>query len=253
MSARVAVVTGAGSGVGLASAEGLSADGWAVVGVDLSERPAALDAVGELDWVRGDVTAADTWAEAVETARRRDPRGAGALVACAADMVVDTFLDTSLDAFRRLFEINVLGTVRGMQALIPAMRERGAGAIAVVCSVDSLYTEAGMVAYAASKAALLQAVRSAALEYSVDGLWVNAVCPGAIDTPLLHRALATGDDPAGELAAATARIPAGRILRPHEVAAVLRFMVSDAAAGMSGAAIAVDGGLTATYDYRPGS
>jgi NAD(P)-dependent dehydrogenase (short-subunit alcohol dehydrogenase family) len=106
-----------------------------------------------------------------------------------------------------------------------------------------------MTAYAASKAALLQIVRSAALEHSRDGLRINAVCPGAIDTPLLQRALDTADDPEGVLAAAIRRIPAGVMLRPEEVASTLRFLISDDASGLSGAAIAIDGGLTTTYDW----
>jgi len=108
-----------------------------------------------------------------------------------------------------------------------------------------------MSAYSTSKGALLQIVRSAALEHSRDGLRINAVCPGAIDTPLLARAVSTSDDPEATMAAAVRRIPAGVTLRPDEVSSVLRFLVSDAASGMSGAAVAVDGALTVTYDWAP--
>src|SRR5690606_9199600 len=101
------------------------------------------------------------WDAVVAACARRDPRGPDALVACAGTIVVRPFLRTALDDFRRLFEINVLGVVRGMQALIPAMTARGGGAIAVVCSVDSFAVEEEMSAYATSKAALLHAVRSA--------------------------------------------------------------------------------------------
>jgi NAD(P)-dependent dehydrogenase (short-subunit alcohol dehydrogenase family) len=251
VSTRVAVVTGAAQGVGLAAVEGLREDGFVVVGVDLADAPPAQAEDAGVEWVAGSVADTGTWARVVELATRRDPAGASALVACAADHVVAEFLDTTPAQFTRLFEINVLGVLHGMQALIPAMVARGSGAIAVVGSVDSLYTEQGMAAYSASKAALLQVVRSAAVEHSRHGLRINAVCPGAIDTVFLRRALEVSPDPDGDLAAATARIPAGAILRPDEVASVLRFLVSDAASGMSGAAVAVDGGLTATYDYAP--
>lgn len=247
---RLAVVTGAGSGVGRATVAGLAEDGFRVLGVDLAEPPGEL-AVEGLEWVQGDVTDPATWEAVSARVEELDPAGAEALVSCAADMIVEPFLTTPAREFQRLFDVNVLGTVLAMQALIPAMQRRGRGYIAVVCSVDSLYTEMGMVAYSASKAALLQTVRSAAIEHSAEGLRVNAVCPGAIDTPLLRRALEEAPDPEAELAGATTRIPAGVILDPAEVAAVLRFLVSDGASGMSGAALAVDGGLTATYDYRP--
>jgi NAD(P)-dependent dehydrogenase (short-subunit alcohol dehydrogenase family) len=243
---RVAVVTGAASGVGLATAEALRDDGLIVVGIDLAEAPAGL---AELNWVTGDISAQGTWDRAAERARFHDPLGARCLVAAAADIVVSPFLQTEPDAYRRLFEVNVLGTLRGMRTLMPAMVERGQGSIAVVCSVDSLYTEEGMSAYAASKAALLQVVRSAALEHSADGLRINAVCPGAIDTALLQRHFDSTPDPAATRAATVRRIPTGQIAAAEEVAAVLRFLVSDAASGMSGSAVTVDGGLTTSYDF----
>lgn len=238
---RVAVVSGAASGVGRATVAALRADGYAVVGVDLAH--------GDGPWVAGDVTAPETWQRVLEAVNDHDPHGAAAFVSAAADIVVAPFMATTPEDFGRLFDVNVLGTLRGMQALMPAMIKRRRGAIAVVCSVDSLYTEDGMSAYSASKAALLQLVRSAALEHSAQGLRINAVCPGAIDTPLLHRSVAGSDDPEGILAAAVRRIPAGQMLQPEEVASVLRFLVSDAASGMSGAAVAVDGALTVTYDW----
>jgi NAD(P)-dependent dehydrogenase (short-subunit alcohol dehydrogenase family) len=240
---RVAVVTGAGAGVGRATCAMLREDGYSVVGVDLVEP-------GD-DGVTGDLTAQATWDAVREVVRRRDADGAACLVCAAADVVVAPLLETRPEEFRRLFDVNVVGVLRAMQALVPDMVRRGRGAVAVVCSVDSLYTEDGLSAYAASKAALLQVVRSAALEHSGDGLRVNAVCPGAIDTAFFRRALEATGDPEAALAQAVARIPSGEILRPEEVAAVLRFLVSEAASGLSGAAIAVDGGLTTTYDYRP--
>ena len=246
---RAAIVAGAASGVGLATVEGAIADGFVVVAIDRAGCPAALADRAALHWVTGDITSDATWDHAVALARSIDPAGAQCLISCAGDAVFTPFLETSLDDYRRLFEINALGTLRGMLAVIPDMLERGAGAIAVVCSVDSLYTEAGMSAYSASKAALLQIVRSAALEHAGAGLRINAVCPGAIDTPLLRRALESSDDPAGTLREHVKRIPVGQILRPDEVSSVLRFLVSDAASGLSGAAVTVDGGLTSTYEF----
>lgn len=243
---RVTVVTGAASGVGRATVQTLADDGEVVVGVDRAPRPSTSRA---LEWVQGDVTEQGTWDAVVEVARRHEAHGAEALCACAGITHVASFLETDMDSWRGLFDVNVLGVVRGMRALMPAMLERGHGAIAVVCSVDSLFVEDELGAYCASKAALLQVVRSAALEHAQHGLRINAVCPGAIDTPMLRDALSRLANPTSGLRAVLRRTPTGRLLRPEEVAAVLRFLVSDAASGMSGAAVSVDGGLTTTYDF----
>jgi 2,3-dihydro-2,3-dihydroxybenzoate dehydrogenase len=243
---RLAIVTGAASGIGRAAAELLVERGVAVIGVDLSERPDAMDVA---EWVQGDVADQSTWDRAGDAAGARDPRGADALVACAGTIVVSPFLDTSVEDWRRLFEINVLGVVRGMRTVLPAMVERGDGAVAVVCSVNSLFAEEQMSAYSVSKAALLHAVRSAALEYAGTGVRINAVCPGIIDTPLLRRHFNSLDDPEGARAEGARRTPIGRLLAPREVAEALWFLVGDGASGLSGAAITVDGGLTTAYDF----
>ena len=178
------------------------------------------------------------------------PAGACCFASCAADAVVAPFLETPMSEWDRLMDVNVLGAVRGMTILMPDMLARGRGAIAVVCSVNSLIAEDQLSAYSTSKAALLQVVRSAALEYAQHGLQINAVCPGAIDTPLFQRALDQLEDPAAAREAVLKRTPSGRILTPEEVAAVVRFLVSDAASGISGAGVTVDGGLTSTYDFE---
>jgi NAD(P)-dependent dehydrogenase (short-subunit alcohol dehydrogenase family) len=236
---RLAVVTGAASGMGLATARALRERGTAVVGVDLADGPAP--------WVQGDVADQDTWDRVAAECEERG--GADCLVACAADLVVAPFLETSVEDFRRLFDINVLGVVRGMRTLMPAMLERRSGAIAVICSVNSLFVEDALSAYSTSKGALLQLVRSAALEHARDGLQINAVCPGIIDTPLLQRHFDLLDDPAAARAAAARRTPAGRILSPEEIAETICFLVGDGASAISGAAVVVDGGLTTAYDF----
>jgi NAD(P)-dependent dehydrogenase (short-subunit alcohol dehydrogenase family) len=243
------IVTGAASGVGLATTLALAGREASVVGVDLADPPPDAGELDAVEWVRGDVAEQDTWEEAMAICARHDPGAPDALIACAATIVVAPFLETSPDDFRRLFEINVVGVLRGMQAVLPAMVERGDGAVAVVCSVNALITEELMSAYSTSKAALLHMVRSAAIEHAADGVRINGVCPGIIDTPLLERHLGTLDDPAAARRGAERRSPIGRILRPEEVAEVLCFLVSPAASAMTGSAVTVDGGLTATYDF----
>ena len=129
------------------------------------------------------------------------------------------------------------------------MRARGAGAIAVVSSISAFIVEDASSAYCASKAALLQAVRSAALEYAGDGLRINAVCPGIVDTPLLRGFVDVLDDPGAVYGAWERRTPTGKLLRAEEVAEVLCFLVGDGASGLSGASVTIDGGLTTTFDF----
>ena len=245
---QLAVVTGAASGIGLATVGALRQRGTRVIGVDLHDPPDELDA-SDLGWVRGDVAAAETWDAVAAACVSRDPRGADCLITCAAGLVVAPFLETAVEDWKRLFQINVLGVIRGMQALIPAMLERGEGAVAVVCSVNSLIVEDELSAYSTSKAALLHATRSAAVEYAGRGVRINAVCPGIIDTPLLRRHFESLDDPAAARREAERRSPIGRILRPEEIAETLCFLVDRAASGLAGSAVVVDGGLTATYDF----
>jgi NAD(P)-dependent dehydrogenase (short-subunit alcohol dehydrogenase family) len=163
--------------------------------------------------------------------------------------VPGALLEAPLDEWRRLFDVNVLGVVLGLQALIPAMREQGQGAIAVVCSISSFQVELASGAYCASKGALLQVVRAAALEHACDGLRINAVCPGIVDTPLLRRFVDAADDPAAIYEAMERRTPTGRMVSSQEVADVLQFLVGPRSGGLSGAALTIDGGLTTTYDF----
>ena len=190
---ELAVVTGAASGIGLATAAALSGAGTGVIGVDLDERADEL-APRDLGWVRGDVGAATTW-DAVPAACAEIP-GAPTPVACAGTARRRPVpRDVGRGLSRGCSQINVLGVVRGMQALVPAMIERGDGAVAVVCSVNSFVVEDELSAYSTSKAALLHATRSAAIEYARGGVRINAVCPGIIDTPLLRRHIETLEDP----------------------------------------------------------
>jgi NAD(P)-dependent dehydrogenase (short-subunit alcohol dehydrogenase family) len=252
MAPRVAVVTGAASGIGLATARALRQRGTEVIGVDLAHAPEELGADQAVDWVQGDVALPETWDRVTAACGPRATDGADCLVTCAATLVVAPFLQTSTTDWRRLFDVNVIGVILGMQALLPPMLERRDGAIAVVCSVNSFVVEDELSAYSTSKAALLHAIRSAAVEYAAHGVRINAVCPGIIDTPLLRRHFESLDDPAAARHAAERRSPIGRILRPEEVAEAICFLVGGGASAMSGAALTVDGGLTVTYDFDSG-
>jgi NAD(P)-dependent dehydrogenase (short-subunit alcohol dehydrogenase family) len=247
----LAVVTGAASGIGRATTELLVGRGADVVGVDLAAQPEDLRTTA-IEWVQADVAAASTWEEVRRLARQHEPPGVDCLIVCAADIVVAPFLDTPIEEWRRLLEVNVLGFVQALHMLLPEMVDRRRGAIVATCSVNSLFVEDLMSAYSTSKAALLHVVRSAALEFASSGVHINAVCPGIVDTPLLRRHFESLPDPAGARRAAESRTPVGRLLDPREVAEVLCFLASEGASGMSGAAVVVDAGLTTTYDFMVG-
>jgi NAD(P)-dependent dehydrogenase (short-subunit alcohol dehydrogenase family) len=247
--ARVVVVSGAASGIGAASVADLARAGYTVVGLDLAARPDTFADLADLHWLQGDVTDPKTWEAVLARSRELDPQGAYAFVACAADVRVAPFLETPPDEWRRLYEINVIGVVRGMLALLPAMKDRGDGAMAICCSVNSTFVESEIGPYSASKAALLSATRTAAVEHAADGIRINAVCPGVVDTPLLRKHVESMPDPAAADRAMRKHIPTGAVTRPEEVAKLLRFLVGEEASGLSGAALVVDGGLTTTYVF----
>ena len=246
----VAVITGAASGIGLAASNVLREAGIDILAVDLAHCPPHLLGLPDIEWINGDVVAQDTWDRVKRAALRRDPNGVRYFIACAADIVIAPFLETPLEEWQRLYEINVIGIVRALHTLLPGMISQGKGAVAVVCSVNSLYVEDELSAYSASKAALLHVVRSAALEYARVGVRINAVCPGAVETQMLRRHLDSLEDPAAARRAIEARTPTGRIVKPEEIAEVLKFLISDQASGLSGSAVVVDGGLTTTYDFN---
>jgi NAD(P)-dependent dehydrogenase (short-subunit alcohol dehydrogenase family) len=248
----VAVVTGAASGIGEAAVLRLQARGWAVIGVDLdppSQRLATAE--GTLLWVRGTVSSTDTWTQVLETARSLG-RLPTSLVSNAARFGGGTVLTTSLDAWQGMFEVNVFGAVRALQACLPGMIQQGRGTIVTVTSVDAFMAEQGLAAYCSSKGALLQLTRCVAVDFARAGIRANTVCPGTTDTPAFRRVHDSFPDPERFLTERQERNPLGRILSSDEVARAIEFLASEDSAGMTGAAVTVDGGLSASFDFRGG-
>ena len=133
------------------------------------------------------------------------------------------------------------------------MIERGRGSIVAVASVNALQAEQGLVAYNASKGALLQLIRTVAVDHARDGVRANVVCPGVTDTPLFRAHLATARDPERFRAAREQRNPLGHLLDPDDVARAVAFLAGDESSGMTGSTLIVDAGLTASFDFRTGS
>jgi NAD(P)-dependent dehydrogenase (short-subunit alcohol dehydrogenase family) len=246
VSADVAIVTGGASGVGKATVEVLASRGIPVVAIDRAWRDEEPGPPG-VQRIGGDVVADDTWSAALEAATRLG--GPSMLVVCAAKNVVGTVLDVTAEDVRSVMEVNLIAAVKGIQASLPSMLTRRRGSIVAVASTNALYAEQGLVTYNTSKGALVQLIRSVAIDHAREGIRANAVCPGAIDTPFLREHVDTAPDPEALLAQKIGRIPSGRMLDPVDVARVIDFLLTDAAVGMNGASVLVDGGLTATYDF----
>ncbi len=155
-------------------------------------------------------------------------------------------LKTDDEEWRRVMATNLDGTFFMARAAIRTMRDQGEGVIINLASTVGLVGTPGMPAYCASKGAVVNLTRALALDHATDGIRVNAVCPGAVDTPMLisgHHG--EGDTPDAVLARSRERIPQARVPRPEEVARVIVFLAGDDCLHMTGAAIPVDGGYTA--------
>ncbi|MDT7800280.1 MAG: hypothetical protein QOI78_3713 [Actinomycetota bacterium] len=225
MSARTAVVTGAASGIGAATALKLLDDGYRVLGVDIAELPDGVTAV------RGDVADEATWADIGEV---------DALVSNAYVPSTGALHEIDRDEWRRQLDVNLTGAYLAVRACLPSLRARG-GAIVLVSSVHAHFGLPGHPAYAASKGALVALARQLAVEYA-PSVRVNSVLPGPVLTQAWDRISA---DDRERSAHAT---PAGRLGKPEEVADVIAFLLSDAASFVSGAELTVDGGWSAAKD-----
>jgi NAD(P)-dependent dehydrogenase (short-subunit alcohol dehydrogenase family) len=244
---QVALVTGASRGIGQATAQQLSREGYRVVLV--SRDRAALDEVatalpGPSLVVPSDVTD-PRQVEQAFAAAEREWGPVEVLVANAGTGTAAALVDTTDEDWQRILDLNLTGPFRCIRRALPGMLERGWGRIVVVASVASKHGEPMISAYTASKHGVLGLVRSAASEVAKRGVTVNAVCPGYVDTPMTVESVAgiaarTGRtlDEAGGLLAR--RQPIGRLIRPDEVADVVSLLLRNG--GINGQGINIDGG-----------
>ena len=236
---KVAIVTGAAGALGDAVTGQLVERGASVVAVDVEP----VTEWGTVAAVEGDVSVAATAERAVSVARERFG-GLDVLVCNAGQIVWKPIVETTEEEWDRVQSVNAKGTFLFCRAAIPAIRERGGGAIVCTASISGVVGLPLQSAYSASKGAIVQLTRQLAVELAPD-IRVNAVAPGAIDTPFLHRLVQSSDDPAGLTAAIAADHPLQRIASADEVAHTIVFLASGAAAFVTGAILPVDGGFTA--------
>jgi NAD(P)-dependent dehydrogenase (short-subunit alcohol dehydrogenase family) len=238
---KVAIVTGAAGGVGGEVVRLLHEAGARVVAEDLN--PAVADlATDRIVTVQGDVSQAST-ADAAVTAALESFGQVDILVNNAARFLMKGILDTSDEEWDDLLSVNVRGVFVHSRAALPHLAQRETSAIVNMASISGLVGLASQTAYCATKGAIVQITRQLAVEFAPQGVRVNAVAPGAIETPFLLDALPP--DPEAILAAIAASHPLGRNSQPVEIAEVVAFLASDRAGFMTGAIVPVDGGFTA--------
>ncbi len=247
LAGRVAVVTGGGSGIGLATVRRLAADGANVVvaDVDAISGKAASDEVDGL-FVPTDVGDAGDVEALFAAAHERygsvDVAFNNAGISPPED---DSILTTGLDAWRRVQEVNLTSVYLCCKAVIPYMQRQGRGSIINTASfVAVLGSATSQISYTASKGGVLAMSRELGVQFAREGIRVNALCPGPVNTPLLRELFAADPERAQRR---LVHVPMGRFAEPEEIAAAVAFLASDDASFITASAFLVDGGISGAY------
>jgi NAD(P)-dependent dehydrogenase (short-subunit alcohol dehydrogenase family) len=244
---RVAVITGAGSGIGLATAHRFAQEGAKVVAVDLDETSGTkvADEVGGI-YVKANVADEDDVVRMFQTAY--DTYGSvdiafnNAGISPADD---DSILTTGIDAWRRVQEVNLTSVYYCCKHVIPYMQRQGKGSIINTASFVAVMGSAtSQISYTASKGGVLAMTRELGVQFAREGIRVNALCPGPVDTPLLRELFAKDPERAQRR---LVHIPIGRFGRAEEMAAAVAFLASDDSSFMTASEFLVDGGISAAY------
>ena len=237
----LAIVTGAGSGIGAACVERLLSEGAKVAGIDRNV-PAQMHN-GPCQMFKGDIACEDSIRGIAE-----EVLGAfgppDIIVNCAAVSIVGDTISTTSANFRSVFDVNVVGCVNVCHAFVPLMQKRRGGAIVNVASINGIVGAPGLSAYAASKGALITLTRTMALELAECGIRVNCVCPASVDTPMLQEAFDRAPDPVSARELNIKRHPLGRLGSPQDIANLIVFLASGEASWITGGTYLIDGGAS---------
>ena len=248
---KVALVTGGTSGIGAATAVAAAASGAKVMltGRNDDKASAVMQRItaigGECSYALGDVGCSAFCDEAVDQTLSQYGR-LDLLANIAGTMWRGNALETSDEAWRQVVATNLDGTFFMARAAIRVMQRNGGGVIVNLASNVGLVGAPGMPAYCATKGAVVNLTRALALDHAADGIRVNAVCPGAVETPMLFGGhVGDGNSPDDVLARNRQEIPQGRIPAAEEIAKLILYLASDDSQHITGAAIPIDGGYTA--------
>jgi NAD(P)-dependent dehydrogenase (short-subunit alcohol dehydrogenase family) len=243
---RTALITGAAGGIGRAAVVLFSSQGWHVIGVDRAQRPEGFPAAAA--FIQADISREDNL-QAIFQQVRTTTDALDALINNAALQIVKPIMETSAEEWDAVMASNLRSAFLGAKMAHPLLAARG-GAIVNVSSVHAVQTSVNIAAYAASKGGLLALTRAMAIEFAPDEIRVNAILPGAVDTPMLRAGLGRGHAGAGELHERlenlARRTVNGRVGTPAEIAHAIYFLAdSEQSSFMTGQALVVDGGATA--------
>jgi NAD(P)-dependent dehydrogenase (short-subunit alcohol dehydrogenase family) len=244
---KVVVITGGASGIGRATSERLAAEGARVVVVDLDEAggSAVAESVDGM-FIRADVTSADE----VEALYGAAARQFGGIDICFNNAGIsppddDSILETGLEAWRRVQEVNLTSVYLCCKFGIPHLLERGGGSIINTASFVAIMGAAtSQISYTASKGGVLAMTRELGVQFARQGVRVNALCPGPVNTPLLQELFAKDPERA---ARRLVHIPMGRFGEASEIAAAVAFLASDDSSFMTASTFLVDGGISGAY------
>jgi len=244
---RIAVITGAGSGIGLASARRMAAEGAKVVAVDIDKAvgQAAADETGGM-FIAADVSSEEDVRRVFDDVAREfgriDIAFNNAGISPPED---DSILTTGIDAWRRVQEINLTSVYLCCKYVIPHMQRHGKGSIINTASfVAVLGAATSQISYTASKGGVLAMSRELGVQFAREGIRVNALCPGPVNTPLLRELFAKDPERA---ARRLVHVPVGRFAEPEEIAAAVAFLASDDASFITASQFLVDGGIAGAY------
>ncbi|HXF86587.1 MAG TPA: SDR family oxidoreductase [Anaerolineales bacterium] len=247
MTRKTVLITGAAGGIGRATVNLFTEKGWCVIGVDRADFGKGFPSNGL--FIRSDISRAEDM-QAIFDQARAFTSSLDALINNAAVQIAKPLMETTVEEWDAVMASNLRSVFLGVKLAHPLLKAGGGGAIVNVSSVHAIQTSANIAAYAASKGGLLALTRAMAIEFAPDNIRVNAVLPGAVDTPMLRAGLDRGHAGSGDVQQRLENLARktvnGRVGRPEEIAHAIYFLAdSEQSSFMTGQALVVDGGATA--------